>query len=143
MIDNPLIDKVLRERGMTLENLAEMIGAEPRHELPTEPVIPLRHLRWQYGMSQSCLAELLGVNQATVSRWERGVEHISNRWKHQMIDLFSNRFGKFDPLIKKLLAQVPFVAVFDKTANFCTLPVHWRTCIVSNPVTSGEEAHLI
>lgn len=75
--------------------------------------LDLRDLRRQYGITQKCLADMLGVKQATVSRWERKVEEIIPSRRRQLVDLFSNRQGRFDPMIRGLIGRLPFVAVFD------------------------------
>lgn len=86
--------------------------------------IPLRRLRRRFGISQTCLADLLGVNQATVSRWERGTEELNLRRKRELFDLFSNRRGHFDPLIKRLVDRLPFVTVFNGRRELLHISEH-------------------
>ena len=53
----------------------------------------LRALRAQQGMSQRDLAGLLGVEQSTISRWERGAETPSLRRRRLIRDIVRRNLG--------------------------------------------------
>ncbi|MEP1208470.1 MAG: helix-turn-helix domain-containing protein [Rhizobiaceae bacterium] len=73
----------------------------------------LREMRRRFGLNQTQLSDLLGVTQSTVSRWEKGVEPIRHSKRLELLDLFSNRNGKLDPLIKHLLSKSDDITIFD------------------------------
>ena len=73
----------------------------------------LRSLRRQYGLTQVQLAELVGQNQSTISRWESGREEIKPSLQLELLDLFSNRGGKLDPLVKRLFERANNLTAFD------------------------------
>lgn len=70
-------------------------------------------MRRRFGLSQARLAELLRVGQATVSRWERGIEPIGERLQFEILDLFSNRHGDLDGIIRAALRRHRSTCVFD------------------------------
>ncbi len=78
----------------------------------------LKHMRRQYGLSQTILADLLGVNQATISRWEKGIEPLSARRRCEILDIFTNRRGRIDPVILQVIKGSPLVTIFDKDYRF-------------------------
>jgi transcriptional regulator with XRE-family HTH domain len=82
----------------------------------------LSGLRRRYGLSQTQLADLMGIAQSTVSRWERGVESIKPSTRLELLDLFSNRNGKLDPVVKQWISQRSAFSVFD--FRFNCLSVH-------------------
>ena len=71
----------------------------------------LREARRHRGLSQSDLADLLGISQSRVSAWERGYDHVPMRLRHQLIDIMANKSGVLDPLIRKLIRSDPTLAV--------------------------------
>ncbi len=77
----------------------------------------LKDMRTQYGLSQIQLADLMGITQSTVSRWEKGLEVIRHSRRMELLDLFSNRNGKLDPIVKRLAAKNPNLACFDFNYN--------------------------
>ena len=76
-----------------------------------------REMRRQFGLSQMQLSDLLGVTQSTISRWEKGVELIKHSKKLELLDLFSNRGGKLDPLVKYLFSKAKNLSAFDFNLN--------------------------
>lgn len=81
----------------------------------------LKNHRQRFGISQHQLAELIGVNQSTVSRWERGIDEISRRHKLELNELFTNRRGVLDPAIRKMLEFHPLAAAADMRSNLLYL----------------------
>lgn len=63
----------------------------------------LRRLRLLRGMKQSHLAELMGVDQATVSRWERGVLKLSPRQREMLRRVFAHEEIAHDAALKRLV----------------------------------------
>jgi transcriptional regulator with XRE-family HTH domain len=63
----------------------------------------LRRLRLLHGMKQSHLAALLGVDQATVSRWERGVLALSPRQRAKLARLFAASASAQDAALRRLV----------------------------------------
>lgn len=56
----------------------------------------------------------MNVNQATVSRWERGVEPLPDGRKLELLDLFTNRKGRLDPLLRMAIKTHRSTLVFDR-----------------------------
>lgn len=63
----------------------------------------LRRLRLLRGMKQSHLAELMDVDQATVSRWERGLLNLSPRQGEKLRRLFAQPASAQDAALKRLV----------------------------------------
>lgn len=63
----------------------------------------LRRLRLLRGMKQSHLAALMEVDQATVSRWERGALKLSPRQREKLRRLFAREESAQDVALKRLV----------------------------------------
>lgn len=109
--DRTLSNRTLSNRTLSNRTLSDHARETSSNRL-RETSLDLRALRGRYGLSQTSLAELIGVAQATVSRWECGAEEIATRRRHQLLELFSNRHGHFDPMIGAMVSNLPFVSVF-------------------------------
>jgi transcriptional regulator with XRE-family HTH domain len=64
-------------------------------------------------LTQAQLAELMNVNQATVSRWETGAEIIPHHRLGELADLLQSKRGDFDPFVKLLLKGQKMSVVED------------------------------
>ncbi|MEP0941968.1 MAG: helix-turn-helix transcriptional regulator [Rhizobiaceae bacterium] len=82
---------------------------------PTGPA--LREARRQRGLSQSDLSGILGISQSRVSAWERGYDEVPQRLRRQLIDVLLNKNGVLDPIIRKLVANDPILAVHLPTVT--------------------------
>lgn len=80
--------------------------------------VELKELRRHYGISQSHLAELMGVDQATISRWERGVEHLTTKRRLELVDLFLNKRDKLTAIIEQFIHHHPNVTVCGADYTF-------------------------
>ena len=65
----------------------------------------LRTVRAQQGMTQRALAERLDVNQATISRWERGCEEPSLKRRRRIRDLLRNSSESAQDRLLKMRVQ--------------------------------------
>jgi len=63
-------------------------------------------LRARQGLTQTALAERLGVDQTTVSRWERGLDHPGPRRRRSIRDLMRGE-GRHDQVMR---ARVRYAA---------------------------------
>jgi len=68
----------------------------------------LRRFRRLHGIKQSHLAEMLGVSQGSVSRWESG-QHLPSASMHdRIVDLIAARAdGRGDAALKRLITSSP------------------------------------
>ena len=63
-------------------------------------------IRKKHNLSQENLAERLGTNQATISRWERGISTPTYRMQKRMVSLFGNpNSSKIDRVAISSVAQ--------------------------------------
>ena len=75
--------------------------------------LELHAMRRRFGLTQIQLAEIMGLTQSTISRWERGIEPIRHCQRLELLDLFSNRNGILDPLVKRLISNASNLTAFD------------------------------
>ena len=68
------------------------------------------------------LADMIGVSQSCISKWESAQEPPSLRAKKRLIDVLLNRSGLLNPLIQNLVKYDPAVAVFDVHAGLVHVP---------------------
>lgn len=80
--------------------------------------LDLKQIRKQYGLSQTHVAELLGVNQTTVARWESGQMALTHQRRCELIDLFMNKRGRIDRVVEQVIKGHPHVSVFDASDRF-------------------------
>lgn len=75
----------------------------------------IRRLRQSNGWKQATLAEMVGVDQATVSRWERGLQTPELTMRRVLLDLMRLRVPELDRLQLISIEASPNVALaFDQ-----------------------------
>lgn len=78
----------------------------------------LRRFRREYHLTQRELAVFLGVNQKTVSRWERGTDHPSAETRERLRTLLGS--GKLDrlPAVYEAVREAPIpIALVDNNGT--------------------------
>ena len=71
----------------------------------------LKQARRQHDLSQIDLAEYISVSQSRVSAWENGYDEIPYKHRLKLIDLLSNRRGRFDPFIEHMIRTGPYLVI--------------------------------
>ena len=79
----------------------------------------VRQWRRSVGLTQAQLAELIGVTQGLVSRWESGHEALPARQLNSVYNLMSNKTRSLDPLIKRFLRGNAMYGVLTDGTDFC------------------------
>ena len=77
----------------------------------------LRQARRQRGLSQTDLAELVGVSQSRISAWENNYDEVPYKFRRRLIDVLSNKGGVLDRLIRNLVANDPCVTVYERVTT--------------------------
>ncbi len=78
----------------------------------------IRRCRRLQGLTQAALAEKLGVEQATVSRWERGVHEPDLRLHRRLRDLLFSASSQSDEVLFHRISCSPFaVKISDRHAK--------------------------
>ena len=73
----------------------------------------LRLVRRSRGLTQVQLADLLGVTQPVISHWESGIDEVPSKYHGKMADIFANKKGRLDRIIKLSVANDPYLSVFS------------------------------
>lgn len=75
----------------------------------------IRRLRQSNGWKQATLAEMMGVDQATVSRWERGLQQPEVAMRKRLVELMRSRVPELDRLQLMSIEASPNIAMaFDQ-----------------------------
>jgi transcriptional regulator with XRE-family HTH domain len=79
----------------------------------------LRRARRAHGMKQAALADLLGVNQATVSRWEQGLQVPAPAMQAAAFGLVSAPSGRNEALKRLVESCVAPVHLIEEASHVC------------------------
>lgn len=75
----------------------------------------IRRLRQSNGWKQTTFAEMIGVDQATVSRWERGLQTPEPSMRKRLVELMRRRVPELDRLQMISVEASPNLAIaFDR-----------------------------
>lgn len=77
----------------------------------------LRDARRSRGLSQTQLAELLGIAQSNISKWESGAEEASPECLRRLTDVLLNKSGRLNRYIESLVARGTDINVFSLHAD--------------------------
>ncbi|MBS1700783.1 MAG: helix-turn-helix domain-containing protein [Armatimonadetes bacterium] len=95
--------------------------------------VAIRTLRQSHGFSQARLAEEMGVQQSTISKWESGVALPSIAQMESMRKLLTAR----EPLHDQLATLRAEIRQLDVAGCFASYDQYWRSC-TTQPVEYGE-----
>ena len=73
----------------------------------------LRSIRRSHGLTQNQLADLIGVAQPNISRWESGFDEASPRCREKLVSIFLNKSGRMDRFVEHFALSDPDVNVFS------------------------------
>lgn len=76
----------------------------------------IRGLRRNLSMSQVELADLLGISQARISRWEKNRDEVPRKHSAALTDLLLNKNGRLDPVVERLIERDRSIAVISGDA---------------------------
>ena len=80
--------------------------------LPEEQfAVILKAERRRRGMTQGQLANLLGIKQANISRWESGKEPVPRVQRLCLIDVFENKGGRITPILERMIRRDPSISI--------------------------------
>lgn len=92
----------------------------------------VRRFRVRHGLTQELAADVLGVSQRTVSRWERGQDRPSVRRQRQLRDLAWELSGMLLGSLAASIKHCPFPRALSRTHNL-TLQTLSRPAIEKRP----------
>src|SRR3954453_8307356 len=105
-------------------------GAMPEHS----PVVEILALRTQLKLSQAEFGEMLGVDQATVSRWEHGVQAPDPKIRIRLSELVYR--------LNATKGMKPEIGLVEYSLfPMAIISQHWRIIALSDPLLrrNGED----
>lgn len=79
----------------------------------------LRTLRRAKGLKQQALADFIGVNQTTISRWERGDLIPDTHTAESILQSLTTPLGSDEPLLRLVTSSRNPVHLIDDTSHRC------------------------
>lgn len=104
-------------KAYSVEKVQELHNVIGSHIIKAaRPLTPqeFRFLRCELGFSQKCLADLLGVTELTISRWEKGTNAIKRPSEVLLRTLFKEKVDNNEGKISQLLEEL---ASLDRQAG--------------------------
>ena len=103
---------------MRVNSVQPMVAPVPAMATPQNKDVftegsSLKQARRQRGLSQSDLADLIGVTQSRISAWENGHDDVPYKARLRLIDVLSNKRGVLDRIIRNLIDNNPYVTVYE------------------------------
>ena len=84
----------------------------------------IRAFRVQHGMKQIVLATLLGVDQSTISRWERGVDTPSIAMRRRLREYLRQPFPELEARMAEFIRKTPGVLCLATDTDFKLLEIN-------------------